>query len=696
MTATSRTPVDTPTDPVAENVLLRPWSGPYDGVPPFGQERVEDFAPAIERAMDEHLAEIDRIAHDPEPPTFENTLAALERSGRALDRALAVYGVWSGTKSSAAFREVERALAPKLAAYQDRITQNEALFARIAAVYEARETSGLTAEQQRLVWKQYTDFVRAGARLDAAAKARLSAINQRLASLFTTFTQNILTDEDEQALVLRHESDLAGLPASLCESAAAAAAAKGMSGCWLIANTRSAMDPFLTYAERRDLREAAWRLFVNRGDAGATDNTPIIREILALRVERARLLGYATHAHWRLENAMAESPDRATALMEAVWPRAVARVRAEVADMQAMADRDGAGITIEPWDYRFYAERVRAEKYALDADDVRPYLQLEPLRDAMFWVAEQLFGLRFSPAADIPVYHPDVRVWAVSDARTGRHVGLWYFDPYAREGKRSGAWMSAYRIQERFDGEVTTIVSNNSNFMKAAAGEPVLISWDDATTLFHEFGHALHGLASHVSYPTLSGTAVARDFVEFPSQLLEHWLSTPEVLERFARHHATGAPLSPEVVDRIKRAANFNQGFATVEYLASALVDMALHVRPDGDVDPRAFERDTLARLGMPPEIVMRHRLPHFSHIFASDSYSAAYYSYLWADVITADAAEAFAEAPGGLYDRDVARRLFDGILAIGNTQDPMEAYRGFRGREPSVDALMRKRGFED
>ncbi|HYD51077.1 MAG TPA: M3 family metallopeptidase, partial [Gemmatimonadaceae bacterium] len=415
--------------PRDHEVLLQPWSGPHGGVPPFDRVSIADFAPALERAMAEQLAEVDRIAGQSAPPTFENTLAALERSGRALDRVHAVYGVFSSTMSSPDLRDVERAMAPRLAAFQDRITQNVALFARIAAVYDAADREHLDPEQRRLAWKYHTDFVRAGARLDAAAKARLSAINQRLATLYTTFTQNVLTDEDEQALVLRDEADLAGLPESLRAAAAAAAAARGHPGAWVIANTRSAMDPFLTYAERRDLREQAWRLFVDRGEAGATDNAPVLREILVLRAERARLLGYETHAHWRLENSMARSPARAMELMEAVWPRAVARVRAEVADMQAVADRDGAGITIEPWDYRYYAERVRSEAYQLDAAEVRPYLQLEQLRDAMFWVAHQLFGLRFEEVHDVPVYHPDVRVWRVLDEGTARHVGLWYFDP---------------------------------------------------------------------------------------------------------------------------------------------------------------------------------------------------------------------------------------------------------------------------
>jgi peptidyl-dipeptidase Dcp len=496
-------------------------------------------------------------------------------------------------------------------------------------------------------------------------------------------------------VLLLESADLEGLPESVRSAAAAAAAARGQGGKWAILNTRSSVEPFLSWSTRRDLREKVWRTFVGRGDGGdAHDNNAIVPEILKLRAERARLLGYPTHAHWRLEDSMARTPERALALMEAVWTPAVARVREEVADMQAIADREGAGIEIAPWDYRFYAEKVRKAKYDLDENEVKPYLQLEKLREGMFFVAERVFGMRFVPVAkgQVPVYHPDVRVWQVKDGR-GRHVGLWYFDPYARTGKRSGAWMNAYRRQERFDGAVPTIVSNNSNFVKGRPGEPVLVSWTDAETLFHEFGHALHGLASRVSYPSLSGTSVARDYVEFPSQLLEHWLSTPEVLDRFARHHRTGKPIPRELVAKIERASRFNEGFRTVEYLSSALVDMKLHLVVDREIDARAFERETLEALGMPTQIVMRHRIPHFSHAFASDGYSAGYYSYLWSDTLTADAWEAFTEA-GGPWDEAVARRLRDHVFAAGNTVDPAEGYRAFRGRDAGIAALMRKRGF--
>jgi peptidyl-dipeptidase Dcp len=676
-----------------QNPLLAPWTGPYGGVPPFDNVKVEHLKPALEAAMAEQLAEVERIANDPAAPTFENTLAALERSGRTLDRVGTIYGVYSNTMSTPDFQKVEEEMAPKLAAFSDQITQNEKLFKRIAAVYDARDTGKLTPEQKRLAWLDYTNFVRAGAKLDPVAKKRLSEINQRLAALYTKFSQNLLADETDYVLFLDQESDLAGLPDSLRAAAASAAEQRGQKGQWAILNTRSSMEPFLTYSDRRDLREKVWRTYYSRGDHGdAKDNNAIITEILKLRAERAKLLGYQTHAHWRLENSMARTPERAMELMEAVWKPAVARVREEVADMQAVADKEGAKIRIEPWDYRYYAEKVRKAKYDLDQNEVKPYLQLEKLREGMFWVAGQLFGFNFSPVDGVPVYHPDMRVYKVTDP-SGKLVGLWYFDPYARPGKQSGAWMNAYRNQERFDREIATIVSNNTNFVKGKPGEPILISWDDATALFHEFGHALHGLNSNVSYPSLSGTAVARDYVEFPSQLLERWLSTPEVLNRFALHYQTGKPIPPELVQRIEHASTFNQGFVTVEYLASALVDMKLHLAGDQTIDPDAFERDTLKALGTPSEIVMRHRTPQFSHAFSSDGYSAGYYSYLWSDTLSADAWEAFTEA-GGPYDKAVAKRLHDAVFSAGNTMDPADAYRAFRGRDPGIAALMRKRGF--
>ncbi len=682
-----------PVDSSKGNPLLAPWQGKHGGTPLFDQVKVEQFEPALESAMAEQLKEVDAIASNAEPPTFENTLAAMEKAGRALERVYAVYGVWSSTMADDAFQAVESKMAPRLAAFIDEIMQNERLFARIAAVYDQRDKLDLNAEQKRLTWLVYTNFVRAGAKLDPDAKKRVAAINQELASLYTKFSQNVLADESKPYLLIENEAELAGLPEDVRSGAAAAAAARGHAGKWVISNTRSSMEPFLSNAERRDLREKVWRTYVNRGDNGDEhDNNKIISQILVLRAHRAELLGHKTYAHWALENTMAKTPARALDLLEKVWKPAVARVREEVKEMQALAKKSGAKLTIEPWDYRFYAEKVRKAKFDLDQNQVKPYLQLENLREGMFWVAGELFGFAFKPAPDVPVYHPDVRVWEVSD-RSGKHIGLWFFDPYAREGKRSGAWMNAYRNQHRLQGGSTTIVSNNANFVKGKPGEPVLISWEDARTLFHEFGHALHGLSSNVVYPQLSGTNVPRDYVEFPSQLLEHWLSTPEVLNRFALHHETGKPIPPELLSKIEKASKFNLGFSTVEYLGSALVDMHLHLAGDTPIDPDRFERETLARLGMPKEIVMRHRTPQFSHIFADDGYAAGYYSYLWSDTLTADAYEAFTEA-GGPYDKRIAERLVKHVFSVGNTIDPAEGYRAFRGRDPKIDALMRKRGF--
>lgn len=674
------------------NPLLQEWTGPYGGVPPFDKVEVADFEEAIEHGMADALAEIDAIAQSPEPPTFANTIEALELAGEPLDRAQTIYGVWSSTMSSDEFRKVESKLEPKMAAFYDKILQNADLFHRVEAVYEGMESAGLTPAQQRLTWDRYTDFVRAGAKLSDAEKKRVAEINQRLATLYTDFSNNLLHDEESYVLYLTKDQ-LSGLPESVVDAAAAAAKERGREGEFAILNTRSSMDPFLTYSDERGLREKVWRTYYSRGDNGDEyDNNKLISEILALRAERSKLQGYDTFADRALEKQMAKTPDAATALMMKVWPAATARVREEVRDMQAIADQEGAGITIEPWDYRYYAEKVRKARYDLDADEVKQYLQLDKLRDGMMWAAGELFGFQFEPVSGVPVYHPDVRVWEVT--RNGEHVGLWYFDPYARTGKRSGAWMNDYRPQKQLGGEQTTIVSNNSNFVKGAPGEPVLISWDDAETLFHEFGHAIHGLSSDVTYPSQSGTRVARDYVEFPSQIHEHWLPTEEVLNRFALHHETGEPMPAELVEKIENAAKFNQGFATTEYLASALVDMKLHTLADVEnLDPDAFERETLDEIGMPDELPMRHRTPQFAHIFSGEGYAAGYYSYLWADSLTADAWEAFLEGDGP-FDQEVAKSFYANVLSVGDTIDAAEGYRNFRGRDVDTDALMRDRGF--
>jgi peptidyl-dipeptidase Dcp len=682
-------------DVSATDILLAPWSGKFGGLPPFESVNVADFKPALQKAITLNLNEMDAIASQKEPATFENTIRALEQSGLALERVRTVYEIWGSNKSTADFQAVEEEMEPQLAALSDKIYQNEALFKRIESVYKGKEFGTLNAEQQRLCKLYYTNFVRSGAQLNAASKKRLAEINQQLAGLFTRFGQNLLHDESEVFLILDNAAELDGLSAQFIESAALTADRKGLKGKYVISNTRSSVEPFLTFALRRDLREKAWKMFINRGDNGDQwDNNKIISEILNLRSERAALLGFESHAHWRLDNTMAKSPANAMKLMESVWQPAVERVKEEVRDMQAIADAEGMKFAIEPWDYRFYAEKVRKARFDLDQNEIKPYLQLDNLREGMFWVAGELFGFEFKVLNNIPVFHPDVQVYEVVQKSSGKHVGLWYFDPYAREGKRSGAWMNAYRNQSRINGkEITTIVSNNSNFVKGKPGEAVLISWDDATTLFHEFGHALHGLCSNVTYPGLSGTSVVRDYVEFPSQLLEHWLATPQVLQRFALHYQTGKPIPEDLVKRIEKASTFNEGFATVEFLSSALVDMKYHLSKEKNIDADRFERETLAALGMPREIVMRHRSPQFAHIFSSDGYSAGYYSYLWSDVLTADAFEAFTSA-GGPYDKNVAKALFSNVFSVGNTIDPELGYNAFRGKPADSKALMRKRGF--
>ena len=654
------------------NPLLAPWKGPGGGVPPLDQVRPEHFGPAFEASMAAYRQEIAALAGNPEPPTFANTLVALEDAGRPYQRVHALFEIFASSKSTGEIQALEREWSPRFAALEDEIVLNSQLFTRVKAVWEA--SGDLDPEERRLAWRTWTDFVRSGAALDPASKEQLSACNQRLAELFTEFGQNLLADEETQSVTLTAPEDLAGLPDSMVNP----------EGPTVIRNTRSSAEPFLTFSERRDLREKVWRMWVSRGEE---KNHPVATEILAVRARRARILGFPTHAHWRLEDTMAGTPGRAMELLEKVWKPAVARVHQEVADMEALA-----GHPIEPWDYRFYAEKVRHARYDLDAAEIKPYLQLEKIRESLFWMAARLYDLHFREVPGMPVHHPHVRVWEVRGPED-RHVGHFYFDPYAREGKRSGAWMSEYRTQERFLGEVPPLVSNNLNCLEGRPGEPVLMSWDDAETMFHEFGHALHGLCSQVRYPTLAGTNVAQDFVELPSQLHEHWLTTPEVLERFALHHQTGKPMPADLVARIKKASTFNQGFATVEFLASAIVDMRLHLEGEKPIDTREFEVRTLAELGMPPQIVMRHRIPHFGHIFQDDSYSAGYYSYLWAEVLDEDAWKAFEEA-GGPWDAALARRLKETILSVGNTLDPAQAYRNFRGRDPVIAPLLEARGF--
>lgn len=677
----------------SENPLLKKWIGPYGGVPAFNEYKVSDFKPAIEFGIQEKLNEVDAIANNPKAPTFDNTIAALELSGKTITRIATVYGIYRSNLSSPEFNAVDTEMSPKFSEFNDKINQNKKLFERIETLYNSKESKKFTSEQQRLIWLYYTEFVREGAKLNNADKEKVAEINKQLATLFTKFSQNLLAEEHDQYVELKTEADFDGLPAEVKNAAIAEAKERklGVMGC--VANTRSSIEPFLTFSNRRDLREKAFNIFVKRGDNGnANDNNATLVSILQLRTEKAKILGFPSFAHWSLSNKMAKDPQKTMALMESVWTPAVEKVHHDVAEMQKIVDAEGGTFKIQPWDYRFYAEKVRKAKYDLDQNEVKPYLQLENLREGMFWVAGELFNLSFKQITNVSVYHPDVRVWEVSNKLNGKVVGLWYFDPYARTGKRSGAWMNSYRDQQKLDGNVLTIVSNNCNFIKGTANEPILISWEDATTLFHEFGHALHGLCSNVTYPSLSGTSVARDYVEFPSQLLEHWLATPEVLNKFALHYKTNQPLPHALVERIERAANFGEGFSTVETISSSLIDMKLHLTTTA-IDPHKFEKETLDALHMPSEIVMRHRIPQFGHIFSSDGYAAGYYSYLWADVINADAYEAFLEGKGP-YGKEVAKRLYDTVFSVGNTIDQEKAYENFRGRAPKSDALMRARNF--
>jgi peptidyl-dipeptidase Dcp len=678
----------------SQNPLLKKWTGPYGGVPSFDQYKVSDFKPAIEIAIQENLNELEAIANNPEEPSFENTIAALESSGKRIAGIDAVFNIYSSNIFTDEFGIVETEMSPKLSSLNDKMYQNEKLFSRIETLYNSKDKEKLNDEQQRLIWWYYTNFVREGAKLNDEDKAKVAKINEELATLFTRFSQNLLAEENGQYIALENETDFNGLPLEIKNAAVAEAKARKIDAMGCVANTRSSIEPFLTFSTRRDLREKAFAIFIKRGDNGnENDNNETLISILKLRAQKAKLLGFSNFAEWSLSNKMAKDSEKTMDLMHSVWKPAVQKVHQDVAAMQKMADAEGGNFKIQPWDYRFYAEKVRKAKYDLDQNEVKQYLQLENLREGMFWVAGELFDLGFKQIENISVYHSDVRVWEVNNKLTGKITGLWYFDPYARVGKRSGAWMSSYRDQQKLGGEVFPIVSNNCNFIKGADNEPVLISWDDASTLFHEFGHALHGLCSSVTYPSLSGTSVARDYVEFPSQLLEHWLATPEVLNKFALHYKTNKPLPQPMVDRIEQAANFNEGFATVETISSSFVDMELHLITE-TIDPVAFEDKILKKLNMPSEIVMRHRIPQFAHIFSGDGYAAGYYSYLWADVINADAYEAFNEGSGP-YDKEVAKRLYNAVLSVGNTIDNEEGYENFRGRAPKTDALMRARNFQ-
>jgi peptidyl-dipeptidase Dcp len=671
--------------------LLAEWQGPNGGLPPWDAVKVELFGPAIEAGSTRMLEEVAAIATEPEAPTFENTLAALERAGEPLERAATLFFVYAANMNSPEIQQLTGVIRPRLAEVQDAVNFNPELFARVKAVYDARAAAGLTPEQLRLVEKTYDAFVQRGAALPPEKKARMGEINQALAKLFTDFGNRVLADED--TWVVLGKDDLAGLPETLVGAYATAAKERKVDG-YAVVNTRSAVDPFLTFSSRRDLREKVWRAFVTRGDHGDLhDTNALIQEIVKLRAERAQLLGYASHAHWRMADTMAKDPAKAMELMMRVWPAAVKRVKQDVAAMQRLAKKAGAKGAIEPWDYRYYMEKVRQDKYALDQAEFKNYFELNNMIKASYNMADRLYGFSFEElTGQFPVFHPDVRIFHVTNTADGSHVGYLYRDDFARQYKRSGAWQATYQGQSKLDGQVDAIVSNNNNFTKGADGEPVLISLDDAQTLFHEFGHALHGLINDTTYPSLGVTP--RDFVEFPSQVHENWVLTREILDQYARHSKTGEAMPQALVDKMRAAANYNQGFDTVEYLAAAIVDMKLHTDPKGEVDPAAFEKKVLKELGMPREIVLRHRLPHFMHLFTSDAYSAGYYSYLWSDVMAADAWKAFEET-GDPWNPAVAKKFKDIILATGDAIDRAEAYRQFRGRDPKVEALLENRGLK-
>ena len=690
--ANAQSPAASAAVTVPNNILLADWNGPYDGVPPWDKVTPALFPQAFQFAIDEQRKEYLVIANDPAAPTFENTIEAMEKAGRRLGRVESVFAVMTDNMSTPEYQALDKEWSPKLSAAYDEINLNEKLFQRVKSLYDRKASLGLDARQDRLLTRSYDGFVRSGANLNPAQKQQLSAMNQELATLFTTFNERLLADEG--TYISATEAELKGVPDDVKVALASAARdRKQPAGTYALKNTRSVVDPVLTFADNRALREKVWLAFVNRGDNGnANDTNQIIAKIVKLRADRAKLLGFKNHADRRMQDTMAKTPGRAMDLMMRVWTPAVARVHEEVADQQALADKLGDKISIEPWDYRYYQEKVRKQKYDLSQDEIKPYFALNNLVDGMFWSAGQLYGLGFKEnTGNVPVFNSDVRTFEVTDQASGKVVGLFYFDGFARDGKRSGAWMTTYRSRSSLLGDNIVLASNNNNFTKGESGKPVLISLDDAETLFHEFGHAINYLLINVRYPSLGG--LQRDFVEYPSQVNENWLLTPEVLQRFAKHYQTGAPMPQALVDKIQKAKTFNQGFATVEYLSSAIVDMKLHTDPNGVVDPDAFEKKTLAEIGMPKEIVMRHRLPQFGHLFSSDAYSAGYYSYLWSETMDADTWAAFEEA-GSPWDKTVAGNFKKYLLSTGNETDRAEAYRQFRGRDPDVNALLEKRGF--
>jgi peptidyl-dipeptidase Dcp len=672
-----------------DNPLLAPWTTPFK-MPPFDRIAIAHFVPAFDRGFTINRKEIAAIAGSKAAPTFTNTIDGLERSGDALDRISSVFFNLAATDTNADIQAIERALAPRFARHGMRIYQDATLFARVDALFRKRKKLKLSREQERVLERYHRAFVKSGAGLEPKAKKRMAAIAQRMSVLGTRFSQNLLADEQAFVMVLESESDLAGLPEAVRAAAAQTAKDHGHPGKHAITLARSSVEPFLQYSARRDLREKAFKAWTMRGaNGGKTDNRKIVAEILGLRAERARLLGFRTAADSALEFSMAKTPRAVRKLLMEVWSPARARAGEERDQLQEAVRTEGGNFKLAPWDWRYYAEKVRKTKFDVDDGEIKPYLQLDNVIAAAFDVAARLFGVTIAERKDLPVYHPEVRAFEVE--RDGRHVGLFLGDYFARPSKHSGAWMSGWRKQEKLAGDIQPIVVNVMNFAKGAPGEPTLLSLDDARTLFHEFGHGLHGLLSNVTYPSVSGTSVEKDFVELPSQLYEHWLTRPEVLKRFARHYKTGKPAPPALLERLQAARNFNQGFKTIEYLAAAIVDLDLHALETAEeLDVDRFEQETLARIGMPEEIVMRHRIPHFQHIMGG--YAAGYYSYLWSEVMDADAFQAFEEA-GDVFDPKLARRLHDNIYSAGGKRDAAEAYTAFRGRLPATDALLEKRG---
>lgn len=672
-----------------QNPLLSPWSTPF-GLAPFPQIREEHYKPALLEALDAHRAEMEAIAANPDAPTFANTIDAMERAGDTMDRVTGVFFNIAGTDTTETIQAVQREMAPIFAKHWNAISLDPRLFARVDALHREADDLGLTKEQRRVLDKSHRGFVRAGARLDETAKARMREVTEALATLGTRFGQNILKDESTWTLALTPE-DLKGLPEFLVSAMAQAASERGQGG-HVMTLGRSLVEPFLTLSPRRDLRRTVFEAWMKRGEMGGeTDNRAIIAETVRLRTERAKLLGYDTFAAFKLDNTMARTPEAVRGLLDRVWARAAVKASEEQAALASLAREEGQNDPVEAWDWRYYGEKLRQRQHALDEAALKPYFQLDLMIEAAFHTAHRLFGLTFTPRPELALYHPDARAWEVS--RDGRHIGLFIGDYFARPSKRSGAWMSAFRGQEKLAGDIRPIIVNVMNFAKPVPGSPALLSFDDARTLFHEFGHGLHGLLSDVVYPSLSGTSVSRDFVEFPSQLYEHWLSRPEILSRFAVHATSGEPIPRDLLDRLIAARNFNQGYLTVEYTSSALVDMAFHsLDMAGEIDPIAFEAAELARIGMPKGMMMRHRSPHFAHIFSGDGYSAGYYSYMWSEVLDADGFSAF-EATGNPFDPALARRLHDHVYAAGDSEDPLAAYVAFRGREPDPDALLVKRG---